>query len=125
LCCETQNQHLMLLRDKVMGIYCLIDDMLKGIKHPEDIRRRVNDSEVITTAVVSAMFFGGHHQHVLGFMNATGMIPQVLSSSRFSRRIHKIGELLVEIFLRVGGQHPKHHSRVGIHSGFLSGSGLR
>ncbi len=102
MCCKTQNQNLMLLRDKVIGIYCLIDDMLKGIKHAEDIRRRVSDSEVMTTAVVSAMFFSGHHQHALGFMKATGMIPDVLSSSRFSRRVHKVGELLVEIFLRVG-----------------------
>lgn len=90
------------LRDKVIGIYCLIDDMLKGIKHPEDVRRCVSDSEVITIAVVSAMYFSGRHQHALGFMQATGMTPKVLSSSRFCRRIHMVGELLVEIFLRVG-----------------------
>ena len=50
------------MQDKVIGIYCLIDDMLKGIKHPEDVRRHVSDSEVITTAVVSAMYFSGRHQ---------------------------------------------------------------
>lgn len=92
----------MLLRDKIIGIYCLIDDMLKGIKHPEDIRRRVSDSEVITIAVISAMYFSGRHQHALGFMQATGMIPKILSSSRFCRRIHKVGQLLIEIFLHFG-----------------------
>ena len=92
----------MLLQDKVIAIYCLIDDMLKGIKHPEDVRRRVSDSEVIATAVVSAMYFSGRHQYALGFMQATGMIPKILSSSRFCRRIHKVGQLLVEIFLQLG-----------------------
>jgi len=58
----------MLLRDKVIAIYCLIDDMLKSVKHPEDVRRRVSDSEVIATAVISAMYFSGRHQHALGFI---------------------------------------------------------
>ena len=40
---DTNNQNILLL----------IDDVLKGIHHPEDIRRRISDSEVITTAVVS------------------------------------------------------------------------
>lgn len=92
----------MLLRDKVIAIYCLIDDMLKSVKHPEDVRRRVSDSEVIATAVISAMYFSGRHQHALAFMQATGMIPKILSSSRFCRRIHKIGQLLVELFLQLG-----------------------
>jgi len=93
---------LMLLGDKVIAIYCLIDDMLISVKHPEDVRRRVSDSEVITTAIVSAMYCGGRHEHALGFMQATGMIPNILSSSRFCRRIHKIGNLLVDLFLRLG-----------------------
>ena len=92
----------MLLGDKVIGIYCLIDDILKGIKHHEDVRRRVSDSEVIATAVVSAMYFSGRHQHALGFMQATGMIPDILSSSRFCRRIHNVGQLIIEIFLQLG-----------------------
>lgn len=92
----------MLSQDKVIGIHCIVDDMLKGIKHPEDIRRRVSDSEVITTSIVSAMYFGGHHENAMGFMRTTGMMPQMLGSSRFCRRIHSIGQLLVEIFLQLG-----------------------
>ena len=45
----------MLTEDKIIGIYCIIDDILKGIGHREDERRRVSDSEIITTAVVSAL----------------------------------------------------------------------
>jgi len=91
-----------LSRDKVIAIYCIVDDMLKAIKHPEDIRRRISDSEVITTALVSAVYFGGHHDHAIGFMRATGMIPEMLSDSRFSRRVHKIGQLMIELLLALG-----------------------
>ncbi|OXA73971.1 transposase, partial [Flavobacterium columnare] len=27
----------MLCKDKIISIFCLIDDILKGIEHPEDI----------------------------------------------------------------------------------------
>ena len=37
-----------------------MDDLLKGIGHQEDSRRQVSDSEIITTAIVSALYFGGH-----------------------------------------------------------------
>ena len=50
----------MLSGDKIIGIYCLVDDLLKGISHKEDSRRKVSDSELITTAMVSALYFGGH-----------------------------------------------------------------
>lgn len=50
--------------DKVIGIFCLVDDLLKGIGHREDSRCRVSDSEIITSAIVSALYFGGHIDHV-------------------------------------------------------------
>ena len=43
----------MLSKDKVIAIYWMIDEVIKGIHHPEDNRRRIRDSEVITIAVVS------------------------------------------------------------------------
>lgn len=91
-----------LSQDKIIAIYCIIDDMLKGIQHTDDIRRRVSDSEVITTGIVSAIYFGGHHDHAIGYMRSTGMIPVMLSTSRFNRRLHKVGQLIANIFLHLG-----------------------
>ena len=42
------------MRDKVISIFCLVDDILQGIRHEEDKRRKVSDSEVLTTVLVSA-----------------------------------------------------------------------
>jgi len=81
---------MMLTDDKVTAIFCFVDDFLKAIGHREDGRRRVWDSEVITTALVSALYFGGHHGNAIGFMKTTGLVPNMLSKSRFSRRIHAV-----------------------------------
>ncbi len=92
----------MLTQDKVISIYCIVDDLLKGINHPEDKRRVVSDSEVITTAIVSAMSFGGNQNHAIHFMKSFNMIPKMLDKSRFSRRLHAIGKLIYELFIQVG-----------------------
>ncbi len=92
----------MLTEDKVIGIYCLIDDMLKSIHHPEDSRRRISDSEVLFTAIISALYFGGHQVNALGYVKQTGLVPYMLDKSRFSRRLHQLEGLLFAMFHQVG-----------------------
>jgi len=92
----------MLTQDKVIAIYCIIDDLMKGIGHAEDTRRRISDSEVVTTALVSALYFGGNQVHAIHFMKHFGLIPMMLDKSRFNRRLHAIGELLSRLFIEVG-----------------------
>lgn len=92
----------MLTEDKIIGIYCIVDDILKGIGHLEDSRRRVSDSEVITTAIVSALYFGGHLDNGRGFMKMTGLVPRMLDKSRFNRRLHEVSELVFSLFCQLG-----------------------
>jgi len=40
----------MLSDSKIIALYCIVDDILKSLHHKEDIRVRVSDAEVITTA---------------------------------------------------------------------------
>ena len=44
----------MLSQDKIISIFCFIDDLLKSIEHEEDNRRSVSDSEIVTTAIISS-----------------------------------------------------------------------
>ena len=88
----------MLCKDKIISIYCIIDDILKGINHQEDKRRRISDSEIILTAIVSSTGFYGNHCSAVNFMKQYGFIPEMLEQSRFNRRLHKIGTLLYELF---------------------------
>lgn len=92
----------MLSEDKIIGIYCLIDDLLKSIHHYEDSRRRISDSEVLFTAVVSALYFGGHQHNALHYVEQVGLIPNMLDKSRFNRRLHQVEDILFALFFQVG-----------------------
>jgi hypothetical protein len=92
----------MLTEDKIIGIYCIVDDILKGIGYKEDSRRKVSDSEVITTAVVSALYFGGHIDNARNFMKMTRLVPNMLDKSRFNRRLHQLSDMLFSMFYQIG-----------------------
>lgn len=89
-------------KGKIIAIYCIVDDILKGIGHKEDSRRRVSDSEIITTALVSALYFGGHLDNGRNFMKMAGFVPEMLDKSRFNRRFHDVGELMLSLFWQLG-----------------------
>ena len=72
-------------KDKIIALHCIVDDILKAMRHREDSRVRVSDSEVITTAFVAVLYFGGHLDHARHFMQMQGYVPQMLDKSRFCR----------------------------------------
>jgi hypothetical protein len=96
----------MLQESKIIALYSIVDDLLKGIDHQEPGKRKVFDSEVITTALVAALYFGGHLDNARGFMKMTGLVPRMLDKSRFSRRLHALTELVCTLFFQLG-QHVK------------------
>lgn len=96
----------MLSEDKVIALFCIVDDMLKTLCHREDVRIKVSDSEVITTAFVSVLYFGGHLDNARHFMKMKGYVPAMLDKSRFCRRLHRISDLLMTLFFDMG-QHLK------------------
>jgi hypothetical protein len=63
-----------MLQDKVIGIYCLPDDILQGIRHCECSQRQVSDSEIITTALVAALYFKGNQSHAISYMRSHNMM---------------------------------------------------
>src|SRR6266542_627805 len=91
-----------MLQDKVIGIYCLIDDILKGIGHREHVERKVSDSEIIATAVVSALYFKGNQSNAIGYMRTHKMSPAMIGKSGFTKRLHKVSSLIMWMFLDIG-----------------------
>src|SRR4051794_16349504 len=96
----------MLSEDKIIAIYCFVDDLLKATGRQEDVRRKVSDSEIVTSAIVSALYFGGHLDNARHFMKMTGLSPIMLDKSRFNRRLHALSDLLFQLFFQIG-QHLK------------------
>lgn len=96
----------MLSESKIIALYCIVDDLLKSLHHHEDVRVKVSDSEVITTAFVSVLYFGGHLDNARQFMRMQGYTPRMLDKSRFCRRLHRLSDLLLSMFFTMG-QHLK------------------
>jgi len=53
------------------------DDLLKAIGHDDDIRGDMIDAEIITTAVVAAMFFNGNLILACAYMKDHKFIPNM------------------------------------------------
>ena len=90
----------MLSGGRIIALYCIVDDLLKAMRHHEDSRVRVSDSEVITTAFVAVLYFGGHLDNARHFM----YVPQMLDKSRFCSRLHQLSDFLLLLFDTVGKQ---------------------
>lgn len=88
--------------DNATAIYCFVYDYLKKIGHKEDSQRSMNDAEIILTAYFAVKYFGGNYERAIQCVKATGLCMRVLKKSRFSKRLHKIEELMFQIFVSVG-----------------------
>jgi hypothetical protein len=88
--------------DRTTAIYCFIDDLLKAIQHTEDARVEFSDSEVVTTAIVAMLFFGGNFERARSFLHSSGMMPRMLSRSRLSRRLSRLTDLIEMVFHQLG-----------------------
>lgn len=87
---------------QIVAVYCLCDDILKGLHHYEDPQRQMSDAEVLTTSIVAALFLGGNMETARIFLQEQGYIPQMLTKSRFNRRQHQIRALFLAIFNVLG-----------------------
>lgn len=81
-----------MLNDNTIAIYVILDDILQSIGHKEDKQRRVNDAMILTTVLMSAWYFGGNWVTGIDYMR-NHHCKQMLSSSRFCRRVHQISDL--------------------------------
>src|SRR3954469_5972353 len=92
----------MLLTDKITAIYCLVDDLLKASHHHPPEGCRCSDAEIITTALVSALLFKGNQSLALEYMRTHNMAPALPLKSGFTKRLHRLAELLYSLFQQMG-----------------------
>lgn len=80
------------METQIIQFYCVSDDLFKAMHVEEDPQVLMNNAEVTTVSLVSALFFGGNWEKARAFLQEQGYIPQMLSKSRFCRRLHAIPE---------------------------------
>lgn len=87
---------------QIIAIYCICDDLLKALGHVDDPQRQMTDAEVITTALVAALYFGGNFERARALLRDEGYIPSMLGKSRFNRRLHAVSDLVWSLFALLG-----------------------
>jgi hypothetical protein len=80
--------------DQILAIYYLCTDFLTALHHAEDCQHKMTDAEVMTTALVAMVFFGGNFEHARALLGTRQYMPTMLSRSRFNRRLHLIQDSL-------------------------------
>lgn len=88
--------------NKTVAIYAFFDDLLKSIAYKESESRKTTDAEIITVMLIAAQYFGGNIETSISFVKGTGLMPNMLSKSRFNRRMHAVAEIFSCLFFRVG-----------------------
>jgi hypothetical protein len=94
-----QEEH---MDTQIVAVYCLCDDLLKALNHFEDPQCQMSDAEVMTTALVAALYFGGNQEKARSFLKETGYIPGMLTKSRFNRRWHRLKDAFWALFHLLG-----------------------
>ena len=80
--------------DTIVTIYCLCDDFLKATRYRDDPQVRLSSAEVMTVPLVGAALFGGNIEKTRSFLAEYGYMPNMISKSRFNRRLHAIDPAL-------------------------------
>jgi len=88
--------------NEIIAIYAITDDLLTAIGHEDDIRCEMSDAEIITTALVAAIFFSGNHSKACAYMKDHNLIVRMLEKSRFNRRLHRLSMLMNDLFHQIG-----------------------
>jgi hypothetical protein len=86
------------METEIITIYVICDEFLGAINHNEDNQIEMSDAEVMTTALVAMLKYGGNYAQARRQLADQGYIPNMLSESRFSRRLNRIGHLFVPLF---------------------------
>src|SRR3954447_16505863 len=92
----------MLLRHKVIAIYCLVDDLLKACHHHTPEGCQCTDAAIITTALVSALLFKGNQSLAIEYMRTHNIAPDLPLKSGFTKRLHRLADLLYRLFQQTG-----------------------
>jgi Transposase DDE domain len=90
------------MNNEIVAIYCLCDDILKAMNHRSDKQQQMSDAEVMTTAIVAAIYFCGNFEKARKQLSEPHYIPTMLSKSRLNRRLHRIEPTLLTVFEVLG-----------------------
>lgn len=76
--------------DQITFIYCICFDLIKNLGIQDDPQCKMSSAEIMTVAIVGALFFGGNFSQARRMLKSHNYISNMLSESRLNRRMHEI-----------------------------------
>ena len=89
------------MTDYVVAIYCFLDDFLKLSGYKEAQGKKMNDAEIMATALIAGRYFYGNQQAAMKYM-ASHHGVHIIDKSGFNRRLHGLSYQLNWIFIGLG-----------------------
>ena len=66
---EVLNMKTKIIKNKddinIIGIFCIVDDVLKNLGLKDDVRAKDSNSEILSIAILAFLFFGGNFKKAL------------------------------------------------------------
>jgi len=85
------------MEHKIIAIYCLIDEMLKGLHVKNDVRAKITNAEILTMAYLAVSDFNGNYRKAHLYLNPTKLFCPI-DYSRFIRRINELHNIVETVF---------------------------
>jgi hypothetical protein len=87
---------------EIITTYIICCEFLEAMGHQEDQQTQMSDAEVMTTAIIAMLNFGGNYAKAIKWLKTPQYIPTMLGRSRFSRRLNRLSHLFVPFFHLIG-----------------------
>ena len=103
------------METEIIIIYVLCHEFLQAMNRSEDPQIQMSDAEVMTTAIVAVLYFGGNYSKARKLLDCPQYMPHMLSKSQFSRRLTRLQSLFIALFSMLG-EHWKSLNKEAIYS---------
>jgi len=86
---------------KITTIYIIVSTICGRLLKVPAQPQKLDDSELITIAICSALFFNSNHDKALSWLHQARYFPIMLSLSRYNRRVHRLKDVIEDCLKKV------------------------
>lgn len=86
------------MEQKIIAVYCLIDEYLKAMNIKDDVRAKVSNSEILLLGYIAVSDFNGNYFKAYRYFQMLNIV-NMLEYSRFIKRINKLENVIEKLFL--------------------------
>ena len=86
----------------IVLVYGLCDDLVKWQHHRDNQKCVLSDAEIMTIAIVAAMYFTGNQAMARLLLQEQGIFKQIISRSRLCRRLKRVQHQFVTLLRLLG-----------------------